>query len=99
MTDQTANASNRAVVRIVIGVLIAMLAIYGATHIQPSNDAATLASRVFGILIAVLSLYLIASGIKSLPSSGACSFRHSDTVDKVHAESALLPDDTEGSKE
>jgi hypothetical protein len=89
LTDQNANARNRAVVRIVIGVLIAMLAIYGATYIQPSDGAATLASRVFGILIAVLSLYLIASGIKSVTSSGACSFRHSDTVDKVHAESAL----------
>jgi hypothetical protein len=80
MTDQT--GSNRAVVRIVIGVLLAMLAIYGAAHIQPSDDAATLANGAFGILIAVLSLYLIASGIKGLPSSGACSFRHSDTVNK-----------------
>jgi uncharacterized YccA/Bax inhibitor family protein len=61
LTAQTANASNRALVRIVIGVLIAMLAIYSAAHIQPSDDAATLAGRVFGILIAVLSLYLIAS--------------------------------------
>ena len=78
MTDQTANARNLARVRILIGVLIAMLAIYSATNIQP-----TLASRVFGILIAVLSLYLIASGIKSVPSSGACNFRHSDTVDNV----------------
>jgi len=69
-------------VRIVIGVLIAMLAIYGATHLQHSDDAATLAGRVFGILIAVLSLYLIGSGIKSLPSSGACRFRHSDTLDQ-----------------
>jgi hypothetical protein len=89
LTEQTANARNRAVVRIVIGVLIAMLAIYSATNLQPSNDAATLASRVFAILIAVLSLYLIASGIKSVPSSGACSFGHSDTVDKVHAEGEL----------
>ena len=78
LTNQTAHARNRAMVRTVIGVLIAMLAIYGATHIQPSDGAATLASRVFGILIAVLSLYLIASGIKSVPSPGACSFRHSD---------------------
>ena len=77
MTDQTANAGNRAVVRIVIGVLIAMLAIYRAAHIQP-----TLASRVFGILLAVLSLYLIASGIKSLPSSGDCSLRHSERVNE-----------------
>ena len=89
MTDQTANARNRAVVRVVIGVLTAMLAFYGATHIQPSDDAATLASRAFGILIAVLSLYLVASGIRSLPFSGACSLRHSDMADKVHAESEL----------
>jgi succinate-acetate transporter protein len=72
-------------VRILIGVLIAMLAIYGATHYQPSDDAATLASGAFGILIAVLSLYLIASGIKSVPSYGAesaCSrpVRDSDNV-------------------
>ena len=82
MINQTTNASNHAVVRIVIGMLIAMLAIYSAAHIQPSNYAATLASGACGILIAVLSLYLIASGIKSLPSSGVCSFRHSDTVNK-----------------
>ena len=69
MTDQTENVRNHAVVRVVIGVVIAMLAIYGTVHIQPSDGAATLASRVFGILIAVLSLYLIASGIKGLPSS------------------------------
>jgi hypothetical protein len=60
---------NRAVVRIVIGVLLAMLAIYSASHNQPSDDVLTLASRAFAILlIAVLSLYLIASGIKSVPS-------------------------------
>jgi hypothetical protein len=82
LTDQSANGSNRAVVRIVIGVLIAMLAIYGAAHIQPSDDGAALASGAFGILSAVLSLYLIGSGIKSRPSSGACGFRHSDTVNK-----------------
>jgi len=61
---------------------MAMFAIYGASHIQPFGDAATLASGVFGILIVVLSLYLIASWIKSLPSTGACGFRHSDTVNK-----------------
>jgi hypothetical protein len=79
LTDQTAKPRNRAVMRIVGGVLIAMLAIYGVTYIQPSDGAATLASRVFGILIAVLSLYLIASGIKSVTSSDACGFSHSDT--------------------
>ena len=70
MTDPTSNATNRAAVRILVGVLIAMLAIYGATHIQPSGDVATLASGALGILMAVLSLYLIASGIKSVTSSG-----------------------------
>ncbi len=69
MTDQTAKARNRAEVRIAIGVLFAMLAIYGTAHLQPSSAAATLASGALGILIAVLSLYLIASGIKSIPSS------------------------------
>lgn len=68
-TSQTAKARNRAVVRIVIGVLLAMPAIYSATHIQTSDDAAILASRVFDIIIGVLALYLIASGIKSVPSS------------------------------
>ena len=82
MTDQTANASNRPVVRIVIGVLIAMLGIYGATHIQPSGDAATLAWGALGILIAALSLYLMASGIKNASSSSTCSFTRSNTVDK-----------------
>jgi succinate-acetate transporter protein len=81
LTDQTANARNRAAVRILIGVLIAVFAIYGVTHIQPSDDAATLAGRAFvGILIAVLSIYLMASGIKSVTSS-ACGFSNSDTVD------------------
>jgi uncharacterized membrane protein YfcA len=84
LTDQTANARNRATVRIFIGVLIAMLGIYSATKIQPS-----LASGAFGILMAVLSLYLMASGIRTVSSSDACAFRHSDTVDKVHAETAL----------
>ena len=89
MTDKTANASDRPVVRIVIGVLIAMFAICGVTHIQPSDDAATLAGRAFvGILIAVLSIYLMASGIKRVTSS-ACGFSNSDTVDQVHADSAL----------
>jgi hypothetical protein len=66
LTDQTAKDRNRATLRIAIGVLIAILAIYGATHIQPSGDAATLAGRALGILIAALSLYLMASGIKNL---------------------------------
>jgi hypothetical protein len=65
LTDQTAKARNRVLARIAIGVLIAMLAIFSATHIQPSDDAVTLAGRALGgILIAALSLYLIASGIK-----------------------------------
>ena len=72
MAHQTVNAGNRAVLRVIIGVLIAMLAIYGASHIQPSGAVASLAGRAFGILVAVLSLYLIGSGIKSLPTSGAC---------------------------
>jgi hypothetical protein len=81
LTDQTSNIRNRAAVRILIGVLIAMLGIYSATNLQPS-----LASGAFGILIAVLSLHLMASGIKSVSSSAACAFKHSDTVDEVHAE-------------
>ena len=79
MTEHPANASNRAVVRILIGVLLAMLAIYSVANLQPSGDAATLASRAFEILIAVLSLYLIGSGIKSVPSCGACSPDRVDT--------------------
>lgn len=63
--------------RILIGVLIAMLGIYSATKIQPS-----LASGAFGILMAALSLYLMASGIRTASSSDACAFGHSDTVDQ-----------------
>ena len=70
--------------RVFIGVLIAMMGIYSATKIQPSP-----ASGAFGILMAVLSLYLMASGIRTASSSDACAFRHSDTVDKVHADTAL----------
>lgn len=82
MTDQTAKARDRATTRVAIGVLIAMLGIYGATHIQPSGDAATLAWGALGILIAALSLYLMASGIKSASSSSTCSFTRSNTVDQ-----------------
>ena len=73
MTEHPANVRNRAVVRILIGTLLAMLAIYSVANLQPTGDAATLASLVFEFLIAVLSLYLMGSGIKSVPSSGACS--------------------------
>ena len=77
MIENPANVRNRAAVRILIGSLLAMLAIYSVANLQPSGDAATLASRAFELFIAVLSLYLMGSGIKSVSSSGACS---SDTV-------------------
>ena len=64
MTAQTPNAGNRPLVRVVIGVLVAMLAIYSVAHFHPSDDATTLASGAFEFLMAVLGLYLIASGIK-----------------------------------
>ena len=73
MTEHPANVRNGAVVRILIGSLLAMLAIYSVANLQPSGDAATLASRVFEFIIAVLSLYLMGSGIKSVSSSGAYS--------------------------
>jgi Mn2+/Fe2+ NRAMP family transporter len=65
---------NRVVVRIAVGVLLAISALrLNAPHIEPSYDAATLA-HVFGsICIAVLSLFLIASGVRALEATGVTS--------------------------
>ena len=68
MTDQAAKARHHAEVRVVLGVLIGMLTAYGGTHIQMPDGAAMLAGRALGIFLATLSVYLVASGIKSHPN-------------------------------
>jgi len=55
------------------GVLLAIAALFSATHIEPSGDAAKLI-HVFGsICIAALSLFLIASGVRAVEAAGVTS--------------------------
>jgi hypothetical protein len=65
---------NRVVMRIAVGVVLAISALWlNAPHIERPYDAATL-SLVFGsICIAALSLFLIASGVRALEATGVTS--------------------------
>jgi Mn2+/Fe2+ NRAMP family transporter len=64
---------NRVVLRIAAGVLLAIAALFSATHIEPSGDAAKLI-HVFGsICIGALSLFLIASGVCAVEVGGVSS--------------------------
>jgi hypothetical protein len=58
--------------RVAAGVLVAIPVLWiNAQHIEPSGDAATLAVRAFAsICLATLSLFLIASGLKSREAAG-----------------------------
>ena len=61
--------------RIAVGVLLAISDLrLNAPHIEPSDDAATLAARAFGsVCIAALSLFLIASGVRAIEAAGVTS--------------------------